>query len=188
MCQDHDEILFAFSASIGILDDRWLCAFWKPPPLNCVKLNTDGSYRDRTQVMGAGGLLHDHQGRWLAGFATHRPYGNALQAEALALHLGLQLAWSRGFREVLCEVDCKELITLLEDQSVRSFMPILEDIYQSIHRVWKVSLNHISREANAPADYLAKLGADCSSQDVLVFLVPNSEVAALVLKDSLRIP
>ena len=140
LCHCHDEIVLAFAGGLGVLQDRWLVVTWRPPPQGYVKLDIDGSHHDRTEVMGAGGLIRDSQGRWLASFATHRQGGNALMAEAVALHLGLQFAWEKGFRDVLCETDCKELFNLLEDQSAYGFMPILLRIKEVLQSEWTVQL------------------------------------------------
>src|ERR1044072_2968561 len=92
-------------------------------------------------------------------FAAHRPDGNALMA-AIALQMGLLLVWNRGFRKVHCEVDSKELLSLLHDQNAQRFMPILENIQELLHKSWDVSISHIRREANVPAYWLAKFGAN----------------------------
>ena len=43
---------------------------WQVPLYPFCKLNTDGSALDNPGLAGAGGVLRDHQGRWLTGFST----------------------------------------------------------------------------------------------------------------------
>ena len=186
MCHDHDDILAAFDGGLGVLDDMWMGAYWKPPPQSTVKLNVDGSYRDLEDTMGAGGLLRNHRGEWLVGFAAHKMNGNPLLAEAHALYLGLQMAWTKGYREVICEVDSKELMDKLGDNTLYRFMPILKEINDVIQRNWSISLSHIRREANATADWLAKFGANNSNLGVVEFEVPPYEIETLLLRDSIR--
>ncbi|KAF7822906.1 reverse transcriptase [Senna tora] len=63
---------------------------WTPPPLDWLKLNTDGSCTN--SEIGAGGLLRDHSGRWISGFSVFIGIGNALLAELWAVFHGLKLA------------------------------------------------------------------------------------------------
>ena len=117
-------------------------------------------------------------------FAAHRPDGNALMA-AIALQMGLLLVWNRGFRKVHCEVDSKELLSLLHDQNAHR-LPILENIQELLLKSWDISISHIRREANVPADWLAKFGANNYALDVLVFEDPPPEAGILVLRDLVR--
>lgn len=150
-----------------------------------VKLNVDGSFREQDGSMGAGGLFRDSEGRWLFGFHGHRRWGNALIAEAQALLIGLDLAWDRGIRELVVEVDCQELLQSVGDEESRHFLPVLSTIKDMLERDWRVSLSRISRECNGPADHLAKVGAHSSSPEVCVLAEPPWEVETLVLRDSL---
>ena len=43
---------------------------WQVPPHPYLKLNTDGSALDNPGLAGAGGVLRDHQGRWISGFSA----------------------------------------------------------------------------------------------------------------------
>lgn len=78
---------------------------WKAPPHGAVKLNTDGSSHGNPGMAGAGGLLRDHLGRFIAGFSANIGISTGVTAECRALELGLELAWNMGFRRILIEVD-----------------------------------------------------------------------------------
>ena len=41
------------------------------PPYPFFKLNTDGSALDNPGLVGARGVLQDHQGQWILGFSVH---------------------------------------------------------------------------------------------------------------------
>ncbi|CAL9028538.1 unnamed protein product, partial [Prunus brigantina] len=44
---------------------------WVPPEVGVVKLNIDGSRKGSTGAIGAGGVLRDHLGQWIGGFAVN---------------------------------------------------------------------------------------------------------------------
>lgn len=106
-------------------------------------------------------------------------------AEATALEIGLQVVWERGFRDVVCSVDRRDLIQALQDDDNHQFLPILGEIRQLLQRNWVVSLNGISREYNEPTDWLPKRGA--SSPAILWCLLeePPWELEVLILRDRL---
>ncbi|XP_057438959.1 uncharacterized protein LOC130730842 [Lotus japonicus] len=109
--------------------------------------------------MGGGGLIRDMNGTYLVGFMSYACGVNPFLAEALALRQGVCIAWIRGFRQVLCEVDCAELAPVLEDgEGLRFHVErwILKDM---LGRSWRVSLAWIHREGNDVADWLARGGS-----------------------------
>ncbi|KAJ1417501.1 Ribonuclease H-like superfamily [Sesbania bispinosa] len=84
--------------------------WWSPPPNGFSKLNTNGSFHSS---MGLGGVMRDAGGHWLWGFSEFCRDGNCLEVELLALRRGLKLAWERGHRRIMCEVDSLEVIHLI---------------------------------------------------------------------------
>ncbi|KAJ1393197.1 Reverse transcriptase zinc-binding domain [Sesbania bispinosa] len=62
---------------------------WSPPEPDWFKINVDGSFILRTQLMGAGGLIRDSFGRWIWGFRSFEEVGDALLVELLAILRGL---------------------------------------------------------------------------------------------------
>ncbi|KAL4286844.1 hypothetical protein AHAS_Ahas19G0126800 [Arachis hypogaea] len=45
---------------------------WKEPLQGWIKLNTDGAADKNPGIMGCGGLLRNHLGRWVAGFMVDK--------------------------------------------------------------------------------------------------------------------
>ena len=43
---------------------------WQAPPYPYLKLNTDGNALDNPSLAGVGGVLRNHQGRWILGFSA----------------------------------------------------------------------------------------------------------------------
>ena len=182
---DHDEFKLVLSgASLGA-GGGLLVSRWTPQRVGEVKVNTDGSFGDVTRKMSWGGVIRDHEGSWLGGFAGSGPEGNALLAEAFAVRDGLALVWSRGYRKVHCETDCLELINLLQNVTAPSFLPVLEEINQLLSYDWEVALKHIPRNCNTVADHIAKMAASPDAILGPVLDPPPVDLEHLLLRDSL---
>lgn len=70
----------------------------------------------------------------------------AFKAEALALGDVLVLAWDRGFRQIICDVDCDELVQVVVDAEAVQFhseFVVLNFIRQLLAREWDVKLNGV---------------------------------------------
>lgn len=188
LCHDHDEMV-QFRAPATEVDDRvWMASRWLKPPAGAVNLCVDGSFRPDDGSMGAGGIVRDDQGKWVFGFHAFQEQGNTLMSEAYALKLGLLLIWDRGFRRVICNVDCAELLQSLRDEESRHFLPILEEISGLLSRNWDISLARIDRDYNRPADWLARKGASSPSSPLNVLINPPGELEILIMEDRLGVP
>ncbi|KAH9791204.1 putative ribonuclease H protein [Citrus sinensis] len=129
---------------------------WKAPIWPCVSLNTDGAMK-RFGYAGAGGLLRDYNGNWLMGFTVNLGMCSVLSAELWGLLHGLKVAWDYGFRHLQVGVDNKNVMLLLE----RAHPPanenaiLVKTIRELLARDWIVHMEHVYREANSAADFLA---------------------------------
>lgn len=65
---------------------------WLHPPVNFLKLNTDGSCVSKVQLA-AGGLIRNRKRWWLIGFSKYIGCGVSLLAELWGMYEGLLLAW-----------------------------------------------------------------------------------------------
>ncbi|KAL6512028.1 hypothetical protein OROGR_021625 [Orobanche gracilis] len=75
------------------------------------KLNIDGSFTSvNGNKMDFGGVMRNDKGPWLFGLVGHSRGGTPFVAESLALLHGLKIAWSKGYRSIICETDCAELV------------------------------------------------------------------------------
>ncbi|KAL5836164.1 hypothetical protein ACOSQ4_015661 [Xanthoceras sorbifolium] len=106
------EAMYGVSSCISIYS-----AFmaWEPPMAGWVKLNVDGSRDNQTGSIAAGGVARDLNSNWVRGFAMHLGAGNILEAELNAVLLGLDMVWDAGFRKVIVESDCLEVVTLIQN-------------------------------------------------------------------------
>ncbi|KAJ1406818.1 Ribonuclease H domain [Sesbania bispinosa] len=162
--------------------------WWSCPPAGFSKLNVDGSFNPVSRAMGIGGVLRESDGNWLWGFSDHRAYGSVLEAELLAIQVGLQFAWEQNHRCVLCETDSLEVIHLLNDDRPCSSSTgliglLLGQIKVLLQQPWEVHLSHILREANSLVDFLSKFSSR-RDRTSLFWKTPPGEVLDILSSDS----
>ncbi|XP_057417663.1 uncharacterized protein LOC130711876 [Lotus japonicus] len=143
------------------------------------------------RIIGGGGTIRDHRGRWVVGCYSREEGDTAFKVEALALRDVLVLVWDRGSRQIICDVDCDELVRVVVDAEavqLHSEFLVLNVTHQLLAREWNVKLNGVHRDSNAVADYLARRGAAASAPGFWVMENPDPDVEYLLLKDSLSVP
>ena len=141
---------------------------WEKPPRGWVKLNTDGSAMKNPDRAGGGGLLRDHDGVWLKGFARGLGFTNNILAELWALRDGLLLAKELGLQQLIIELDALSVVILMNNETENLLMePLLTDCRNLLKEIPNKRVVHAFREANQCADTLAKLG----SQSLYIFSV-----------------
>lgn len=142
-------------------DTRSLIPHWTPPPPDAVKLNMDGSYNPNSTDMSVGGLIRSNSGEWIVGLSAFEGSGDAFLAELIAVKKGLSLAWDEGHRRIWCESDSLDAIISLQHRDRRKYHKytfVIEDILSLLKRQWHVEFEHIFRESNTCADFLAQHG------------------------------
>lgn len=63
------------------------------PPTDWVKLNSDGAYKSSVGLAGAGGLVRDSTGAWVAGFTYMIGTCSSTRAELWGVFTGLNFVW-----------------------------------------------------------------------------------------------
>lgn len=86
---------------------------WLPPADGSIKVNVDGSSFGNPGQAGYGGLVRNNLGEWICGFYGSCGVADNLIAEIYAIMHGLDLAWNRGYRDVILGTDSKSAIDLL---------------------------------------------------------------------------
>ncbi|KAK4268336.1 hypothetical protein QN277_025008 [Acacia crassicarpa] len=135
---------------------------WEAPPCGTCKINVDGSFITKSREAGIGGLIRNSNGQWIFGFSEPVKVETILHVELLAIKKGLELAWNKGCRNVICETDSKDSLKLIKRAStnVHMFRKVIGEIQKICERKWeRVELVHVLREGNQCADYLAKFGS-----------------------------
>ncbi|KAH0702465.1 hypothetical protein KY285_016743 [Solanum tuberosum] len=85
------------------------------PPERGYKLNSDGSSIGNPGRSGTRGVIRDHNGDWIVGYMGNLHMSNNVKAELTALMQGLKIALVRGLLPLEVNIDCKELITFIEN-------------------------------------------------------------------------
>ena len=63
--------------------------------------------------LGAGGVVRNHDGDWIAGFSHYEVGGDALLAELRATQIDLDFCGKKGYVNIICESDCLETVDLI---------------------------------------------------------------------------
>ena len=158
---------------------------WLPPPVNWVKLNSDGSSMGNPGLAGGGGLIRNERGEWIKGYARAIGITTSVAAELWALRDGICLCSALNFPAVIVELDSKLVVDLLNKEldNPNGIDVLVSDCRESLKAIPCVRIQHCYREANKCADALARRGA-LLSQDFSILIFPPPDVALLLSLDS----
>ncbi|CAN0881249.1 Putative ribonuclease H protein At1g65750 [Linum grandiflorum] len=86
------------------------------------------------------------------------------RAELRAVVTGLQIAWERGYRRVRVQLDSRAAFQLLlgDGELTHQHSSEVASFREMLDRDWLIKVEHIYREGNRAADYLAALGHSLS--------------------------
>ena len=147
------------------------------------KLNSDGSALGNPGRAGGGGVIRDHNGKWLKGYTRSLGCTNSCMAELWALRNGLLLARDMGLNNLIIELDVLSVVLLMINNTPNlTLEPLLNDCRNLVREIPNKQITHIFREANQCADAMAKLGASCTTSFV-VFLHPPPVVERILADD-----
>ncbi|CAN1148633.1 Putative ribonuclease H protein At1g65750, partial [Linum perenne] len=133
---------------------------WRPAEEGWCSLNSDGSLYSNPSRAAAGGVIRDHDGRFVSAFAANLGVCSIMRAELRGIVEGMKLAWSLGIRKLCVQSDSKAAVQLLSNEgpSLCQHASLLQQFAELASRDWQVSLHHVYREANYAADCLANQG------------------------------
>ncbi|KAH9779858.1 putative ribonuclease H protein [Citrus sinensis] len=157
---------------------------WKAPIWPCVSLNTDGA-RKGFGYAGASGLIRDSNGNWLMGFTINLGMYSVVSAELWGLLHGLRVAWEYGFRRLQVGVDNKSAVHLLEmaHPSTNEDAILVKAIRELLARDWIIHMEHVYKEANSVADFLASYSLT-TPIGLHVFISPPPAIVGLLCNDA----
>ncbi|BFG34691.1 hypothetical protein CerSpe_209650 [Prunus speciosa] len=78
---------------------------WEPLISGQFKLNVDGSRRNGSGHIGAGGVIRSSSGDWVSVFSVNLEKGQILEAKIWGLFFGLKLAVDKEINNLLVEMD-----------------------------------------------------------------------------------
>eukprot|EP00253_Pinus_taeda_P008595 PITA_08595 len=147
-----------------------ISSIWSPPPINTFILNFDGASKGNPGSTGYGGAVKNHEGQVLKVFFGSIGWNTNNVAELEGLWKGLNITQKEGFSPLIVEGDSQILINMVtkiqqgtEAQKVsRSWRMVtrLELLQSWLRDNRAITFNHIRREGNKLADFLANLGVD----------------------------
>ncbi|XP_027335429.1 uncharacterized protein LOC113849610 [Abrus precatorius] len=133
---------------------------WQPPPEKQFKLNSDGSVFQSLGKASCGGLIRNHKGNFITGFYKSLHFCTPLEAELWGLVWGLKLAVSNHIHVLWIDCDCKDALHLVVNvqNSDHHLYSVIKEIRDLLRNIRFVRFNHVLRETNQCADWMAKLG------------------------------
>ncbi|KAL9224347.1 hypothetical protein vseg_000390 [Gypsophila vaccaria] len=145
---------------------------WSPPPSDWFVLNIDGASRGNPGESGAGGLIRTADGSLIRAFALKLGIGSSMRAEVMALVRGLALAKELDLPRLIIQSDSQIVVELMKGNETMLSRPyVIKNCKELIEcHQWRVEMQHIYREANTCADWLANLAID---QDELLTCFEN---------------
>ncbi|KAL4290899.1 hypothetical protein GQ457_14G017950 [Hibiscus cannabinus] len=148
--------------------------------LRWVRVNVDASVNIADGKAAIGCLFLNDQGSWINFFVRDVGRCSVLIVELWAVQDGLAQAWTLGFRRVVIDSDCLEVIKILK-QSYHALIGnnLVESILHLTQREWQVVFRHVSRYQNAISDRLAVVGRS-SSRCGLLLPFPPDDLSAQV--------
>ncbi|KAE8719519.1 hypothetical protein F3Y22_tig00109949pilonHSYRG00059 [Hibiscus syriacus] len=102
------------------------------------------------------GILRNQDGFFLAGFHRNLGSSTVLQSELWGVLDGLKLAWHRGHRRLILQMDNMEAFEMVTSTTHDSPISLVPSIFELLNRDWQVNLKLIRSEANMATDFLAK--------------------------------
>ena len=130
-----------------------------PSPKDTLKLNIDGSFLEEFGCLGVGGVVHNHDGDWIAGFSYYKAEGDALLTELRVIQIGLDFCSKKGYVNIICESDCLEAVDLIidsRDHHLHTYATYILHIRDALLGDGNTTLVHVLREQNICADFMAK--------------------------------
>jgi len=159
--------------------ERLVC--WNINNHQCHILNVDGSCLGSPIRAGYGGLLRNNSRSFLSGFSSYLPTSNCiLLAELTAICKGLKLALDMGLEDLVCNTDSQLSVNLIKGDTSKyhAYVVLVQDIKDAMGSR-NFIIQHILREGNQCADFIAKLGASSNSKFVLHPTAPQDLLSLL---------
>ncbi|KAH9769616.1 reverse transcriptase domain-containing protein [Citrus sinensis] len=159
---------------------------WLPPPNGWYKVNVDAAIRPSNQTAGLGVVIRDSRAKVVAAAVQNTIYkGDVDCMEAEAIIFGIQVAQNTNFLPLIIESDSKEVVNLACNRkgSRTEIFWKIATIQDSLKRLSRVQIQHVSRSFNRIAPGLAKKALEYESSVVWLGNYPD-EILLLLAIDS----
>ncbi|KAL6190347.1 hypothetical protein ACLB2K_036745 [Fragaria x ananassa] len=125
-------------------------SLWVPPPVNVVKINFDGAWKESNHNSGLRVIIRRHMSVSIAGASLFRSHNSAVEAEAEALLCGVKMAMLLKLEHIIVEGDCQEVIKALNEPLASPcwrISPILKNVAHLVPLFRRIYWNWVPREA-----------------------------------------
>ncbi|KAM5552059.1 hypothetical protein ABKV19_026762 [Rosa sericea] len=149
---------------------------WKPTSNGRWKLNVDGAFLPQMTKGGAGGVLRDANGQFIAAFAHPVQHiSSSKHVELQALKEGLDLLTSMGLQNVTIESDCLEATeeVMSDNYEFSIHAGLIDDIKMAMQRGRGVKLQHEAQTCNIVAHRLANIAFEAEHRTIWYSVAPD---------------
>ncbi|XVF35983.1 hypothetical protein REPUB_Repub19eG0019000 [Reevesia pubescens] len=161
VCRFAEDYLAEFKKAQDVLFHEAVTAptKWLKPDVDKVKVNFDGALRCPLNAGGVGIVIRDHEGFVLGACAEfYEGVTDSLVIESIAAVQAILFAADMGFRNIILEGDCLQVIqnltTTHPDLSAVGTLTLEAQKYFSMFQ--HLQVKHTKREGNVASDILAK--------------------------------
>jgi len=108
----------------------------------------NGSFLEDFCCLGAGGVVRNHDGDWIAGFSHYEVGGDVLLAELCVIQIGLDFCSKKSYVKIIYESDCLEAVDLIidgHDHTLHTYATNILHIRDVLHENGNTSLVHVLR-------------------------------------------
>jgi ribonuclease HI len=132
--------------------------------------------------LGCDGPLCDSNENCLNSYARKIGSCDALHAEMWGMYIGVDMARRQGITHLQVESDSKVLVDMVTGKcNINGNVPTLIRRIRDLKNMsWQVQINHIWREGNKSADWLANFSPSIDSFDLHVIETPLTELQCLI--------
>ncbi|XP_071927124.1 uncharacterized protein [Coffea arabica] len=132
---------------------------WKPPTRGTIKINSDAAFSKNMGRTGIGVVARNAKGELMKAWArAELKHSEPQVEEAVAIRMGMQMAWEANWRTVEFQSDCKEVVDMInkEDEQQTRIAIILKDIANMRCLFEQCTFSFVHRSGNGCAHSLAK--------------------------------
>lgn len=132
---------------------------WSPPPPNNYKWNVDASMKICDSKAAIGGVLRNHEGKFICLFSSSIPFMDINHAEILAIQRAIKISSSLEYcyhSQLIVESDSANAVKWCNGVTKEPWnINFIKNAMDANHGIKVI---HKGRESNEVADYLAKKG------------------------------
>ncbi|KAE8717258.1 hypothetical protein F3Y22_tig00110055pilonHSYRG00019 [Hibiscus syriacus] len=133
-------------------------------------IDTDGKFR----ILVANFGTDAHGSIDTNGFNQHLGSSTVLHSVLWSVLDGLKLAWHRGYRHLLLQLDSMEAFEMVASATHDSPISLIRSIFDLLNSDWRMNLKLILCEANMAADFWPRLMVSPAAISKSTTIVPQS--------------